>query len=81
MKKIWFVVLLLPVLFLSACSCSAERAAVQRLEGQHEKLFVKYSAYVAQDAKLDSAAKDDELKLLQSIRDITGALRKSLEKE
>ncbi len=81
MKKLVFAMLVPVLLFLSACTCAAERAAVERLEGQHEKLFTKYAFYVAQDARLDAAAKDDQLKLLQSIRDITGALKKSLEKE
>ena len=79
MKKAMFALLVPVLLLISACSCPAERAAVERLEGQHEKLFTKYAFYVAQDAKLDAAAKDDQLKLLQSIRDITGALKKALE--
>ena len=79
MKKVMFAALFSALLLLSACSCPAERAAVQRLEDQHEKLFTKYTFYVGQDARLSAAAKDDELKLLQSIRDITGALKKALE--
>ena len=66
------------VLSLAACQCAAEKGAVTRLQDQQEKLFVKYSAYVAQDPKLDARAKDDELKLLQSLRDITSSLKRSL---
>lgn len=67
------------VLTLSACACTAEKGAVSRLQDQHEKLFVKYAAYVEADPKLKTRAdKDDELKLLQSLRDITTSLRKSL---
>jgi len=66
------------VLSLASCKCTAEKAAVVRLEDQHEKLFAKYAVYVAQDSKLDAKAKDDEIKLLQSIRDITAALKRSM---
>lgn len=78
-KRLAFAILsAVIVLTLSACQCSAERGAVTRLQDQHEKLFVKYTAYVAQDPKLDAKAKDDELKLLQSLRDITSSLKRSL---
>lgn len=72
--------ILIPVLlvFISACACPAERAAVERLEEQHEKLFSKYMVYVRADTKLDSKSKDDEEKLLKSLRDITEALKKAL---
>lgn len=76
-KKIVFVSCLL-VMSLASCKCAAEKAAVARLEGQQEKIFAKYSVYVAQDQKLDARAKDDELKLLQSLRDITSSLKRSL---
>lgn len=76
-SKIVLVVVLL-VLSLASCKCAAEKAAVSRLEDQQEKLFVKYTIYVAKDEKLDARAKDDELKLLQSLRDITSSLKRSL---
>lgn len=76
-KKIALVAVLL-VLSLASCKCAAEKAAVTRLEDQQEKVFVKYSLYVAADPKLDAAAKNDELKLLQSLRDITSSLKRSL---
>lgn len=64
---------------LLSCTCSAEKAAVSRLQEQHEKLFTKYAAYVMADPKLKTQAdKDDELKLLQSLRDIVLALKRSL---
>lgn len=78
MKKRIVVVALVLVLSLASCKCTAEKAAVGRLQDQHEKLFVKYAVYVNADPKLNATAKDDELKLLQSLRDITGSLRKSL---
>ena len=67
------------ILSLSACQCAAEKGGVSRLQDQHEKLFVKYAAYVEADPKLKTRAdKDDELKLLQSLRDITSSLKRSL---
>lgn len=79
MKKKLVVVAALIVLSLSSCKCSAEKAALDRLQDQQEKLFVKYTVYVNADPKLKTQAdKDDELKLLQSLRDITTSLRKSL---
>lgn len=79
MKKISVVAVIL-VLSISGCKCTAEKAAVARLEDQQEKIFVKYTAYVNADPKLDAASKDDERKLLQSLRDITSSLKRSLEK-
>lgn len=69
---------LLLVLSLASCKCTAEKAAVARLEDQQEKIFAKYAVYVASDAKLDAAAKNDEFKLVQSLRDITSSLKRSL---
>lgn len=66
------------VLSLSACTCSAEKGAVTRLQDQQEKLFTRYTIYVAKDPNLDQKAKDDEVKLLQSLRDITSSLKRSL---
>ena len=78
MKRKIISVAVVLVLSLASCKCSAEKAAVTRLEDQHEKLFVKYTIYVAKDPNLDAKAKDDELKLLQSLRDITSSLKRSL---
>jgi hypothetical protein len=76
-KKIALVAVIL-VLSLASCKCTAEKAAVARLEDQQEKLFTKYTIYVAKDDKLDAKAKDDEVKLIQSLRDITSSLKRSL---
>jgi hypothetical protein len=78
MKTKVVVAALTILLALSSCRCTAERAAVDRLQEQQEKIFVKYTAYVAQDQKLDGPAKNDELLLLKSLRDITTSLKKSL---
>jgi hypothetical protein len=78
MRKLVATVLLLAVLLTSSCKCTAEKAAVGRLGDQQEKVFVKYTMYIAKDDRLDAAAKDDELKLLQSIRDIVASLKRSM---
>ena len=78
MRKKIAVVAVLIALSLASCKCVAEKAAVSRLEDQQEKLFVKYTIYVAKDPNLDQKAKDDEVKLLQSLRDITSSLKRSL---
>lgn len=78
-KRISLAILSLALaLSLASCKCTAEKAAMDRLQGQQEKLFTKYAAYVNADPKLDAKAKDDEIKLLQSVRDITTSLKKSM---
>lgn len=73
--------------FAVSCTCTAEKGAVRRLEGQHEKFFSKYMKYVDQDANFGGPglseeqrkkARDDERKDIQSIRDIVNALKTSL---
>ncbi len=78
MKKRIVAVAVLLVVSLASCKCAAEKAAVSRLEEQQEKIFTKYTIYVAKDDKLNASAKDDELKLMQSLRDITSSLKRSL---
>lgn len=78
MKTRIIAVAVVVLLSLSSCKCAAEKQGVSRLESQQEKLFQKYAAYVAKDDKLDAAAKDDEMKMVQSLRDITSSLKKSL---
>ena len=78
MKKKVALLAIALALSISSCKCTAEKAAVSRLGEQQEKIFVKYTAYVNLDPKLDAKAKDDEQKLLQSLRDITSSLKKSL---
>lgn len=77
MRKLAALGVTLVVLLCSACSCPAERKAVDRLGEQQEKLFRKYEAYVAADTKLDAAAKNDEILLLRSLRDLVASLKES----
>ena len=69
----------LGLMLVAACTCKAEIAAVDRLGEQQEKLFKKYSVYVAADPKLDAKAKDDEMKLLESLRRLLASVRGSLD--
>ena len=78
MRKFALGIVLILVVLSASCSCAAEKGATSRLESQQEKIFTKYMIYVGQDPKLDPAAKNDELKLLQSLRDIVAALKRSL---
>lgn len=79
MRKLAYIVVLAVLVLVSSCKCSAEKEAVARLQDQQEKIFVKYTAYVNADPKLKTLAdKDDELKLLQSLRDIVLALKRSM---
>jgi len=78
MKKLAALGVTLVVLLCSACSCPAERKAVDRLGDQQEKLFKKYEAYVASDAKLDAAAKNDEMGLIKSLRDMMASLKQAM---
>ena len=67
------------MLSLSSCKCAAEKASVEQLQTQNEKIFTKYTAYVNADPKFsDPKTKDDEMKLLQSIRDIISSLKKAM---
>lgn len=78
MRKLAALGMSVLVMLCCACSCPAERKAVDRLGDQQEKLFKKYEAYVASDAKLDSAAKNDEMGLIRSLRDMMESLKKAM---
>lgn len=78
MRKLAFAWAAALALLCSACSCPAERKAVDRLDEQQEKLFKKYEAYVASDVKLDAAAKNDEMSLIRSLRDMMASLKKAM---
>jgi hypothetical protein len=77
-RKLTLGIVLVLIVLVSSCRCAAEKAAVDRLQDQQEKVFIKYTSYVQADPKLSAPAKDDELKLLQSLRDIVLALKRSL---
>lgn len=78
MRKLAALGVLALTTLLSACTCTAERKAVDRLAEQQEKLWTKYSLYVASDPRLDAAAKNDELRLIDSLRDLMKSVQKSL---
>ncbi len=78
LKRLTLVGVSALALLCAACSCPAERKAVDRLDEQQEKLFKKYEAYVASDAKLDAAAKNDEMGLIRSLRDMMASLKRAM---
>lgn len=79
MIKLRLAIVLVLALMIASCRAPAEKLAVDRLESQQEKLFTKYTAYVNADPKFsDPKVKDDEMKFLQSIRDIVSSLKKSM---
>ena len=88
MKRFTMVVLVAVLtLALSACTCTAEKGAVTRLESQHEKLKVKYLKYVDADPNIGGPsateeqrkkARADERLLFDSLKSITDSLKRSL---
>lgn len=88
MKRFTLVVLVAVfALSLAACKCTAEKGAVTRLEGQHEKLAVKYFKYVDADPNIAgpnateeqrTKARQDARELFRSLKSITDSLKNSL---
>jgi hypothetical protein len=88
MKRFTLVVLVAVLtLALGACTCTAEKGAVSRLEQQQDKLASKYLKYVDADPAIGGPnateeqrkkAREDERLLIQSLKDITTSLKKSL---
>ena len=78
MKRIVVALVAVALVAVAGC-CSAEKQAVSRLEAQQEKIFTRYLIYVGRDAGLGQAEKDDVFKHVESVRDLTRALKKSLE--
>lgn len=78
LKRLAFSGVAALAMLCAACSCPAERKAVDRLDEQQEKLFKKYEAYVSVDPKLDAGAKNDEMGLIRSLRDMMTSLKKSM---
>lgn len=87
MRMIRLVAFVFLAFVAASCTCTAEKGALRRLDGEHEKFFAKYLKYVDQDGAFGGPglseeqrkkARDDERKNVQSIRDIVGALKASL---
>jgi hypothetical protein len=87
MRIIRIAIVVLVSFVAISCTCTAEKGALRRLDGEHEKFFAKYLKYVDQDAAFGGPglsedqrkkARDDERKNVQALRDIVGALKKSL---
>lgn len=74
MKKLFIVGLL----FLSSCTCAAEKNAVVQIEATYALIEFEYLKYIDADPKLDAAAKDDRKQLIDKYHHILDALKKSL---
>lgn len=59
--------------------CSIERKAVSEVEATQDIILPQYLNYVEKDAVLSPAQKDDRKKLVESLRRVTGNLKKTTE--
>ena len=78
MQKLALGLALLAALFSSSCKCAAEKKAVVEIESTFTLVEKEYLQYVAADAKLDDAQKDDRRKLIESYHRLVEALKNSL---
>jgi hypothetical protein len=74
MKKFSLVLLLL----LGGC-CAVERNAVKQVEDTHAIILPDYVQYVEADATKTPEQKDDRKKLVESLKHVVEALKKSTE--
>lgn len=79
MKKLMAVGVALLALSLGACSCALEKKAVEEVEATHGIILPQYLNYVEKDAGLSPAQKDDRKKLVESLKRVTGELKKGTE--
>jgi hypothetical protein len=77
MKKLIAVAVL--ALFAGGCSCTLEKKALNEVEATHGIVLPQYLSYVEKDAALNAAQKDDRRKLVESLKRVTGELRKQAE--
>lgn len=79
MRRLALASAVLLALACGACTCAAEKNAVSNIERTQETVLPAYLEYVGKDAALSPAQKDDRKKLVESLRRLVAALRKSLE--
>lgn len=78
MRKFILGFVLLAAVSTSSCKCAAERKGVEQIEATFTLVEKEYLQYVAADAKLDDAQKDDRRKLIESYHRLVEALKSSL---
>jgi hypothetical protein len=79
MRTLSLAFALLAVLACGACKCTAEKAAVSRIQATHEKVAKKLLDYVDKDPALKPEDKKDWRLLVESDQRNVEALRKALE--
>jgi hypothetical protein len=78
-RKLSLALALLAALACGACKCTAEKAAVSRIQATHEKVAKKLLDYVDKDPALKPEDKKDWRLLVESDQRNVEALRKALE--
>jgi len=78
MRKVMCVVVAVVAVFASGC-CAVPQKLVNDIEDTHAKILPKYLKYVDADASLDAATKDDEKKLIESLKRVVEALKKQVD--
>ena len=74
--KMFVIVIVLGL--VSGC-CTVPAQAVKQIESTHELVLPDYIGYVAKDESLNADQKDDRIKLVESLKRLTEALKKHTE--
>jgi hypothetical protein len=72
-----FCVVLFATSLVGCCTIPSKSA--KEIEGSHEIILPRYLKYVEADAALDAAQKDDQKKLVESLKRIVTELKKATE--
>lgn len=78
MRKVLAVLVLTFGLFVSGC-CAVPQKLAKDIEDTNAMILPKYLKYVEADATIDAGKKDDEKKLVESLRRVVEALKKQVE--
>jgi chaperone required for assembly of F1-ATPase len=79
MRKVAVLVALVMGLSMTACTCTVAKKAVDEVDRSHGLISTQLLKYVDKDASLNSAAKEDWKKLVESDKRNIEALKKALE--
>lgn len=77
-RRFLISVLLLAVVCMTACKCTAEKGAVANVQKTHDAVSKKFLKYVDADASLSDADKKDWHSLVESDQRNIDALKKSV---
>lgn len=76
MRRIMIALAAFMTLAISGCS-TVDREAIAQVEATHGKVLPKYLEYVEKDETLTAEQKDDRRKLVESLKRLVAALKKS----